>query len=172
MKTIFVSYNPKSDEEQTLAVRLHSIGAVHGFKMYLPDRYNSETYLDNETKNRIANSDWYIIFLNTRLSKIVKEEIEFAFDAFKDKSRIIVVYTKEKVLTGSLTEHFTEIYFNPAEDNSFDIVLQRIKEQLNAEKQAVKQHKKQKNEKNALFALLSVGLGLAALSFLFGGGRR
>ena len=44
---IFSTYNPNIAKEQTLAVRLHAVGATSGFRMYLPERYNSETILDN-----------------------------------------------------------------------------------------------------------------------------
>ena len=36
--TVFVTYNPGNDFAQTLAVRLHTIGAVHRFNMLMPDR--------------------------------------------------------------------------------------------------------------------------------------
>jgi hypothetical protein len=41
--TIFVTYNPQNDFEQTLAVRLQTLGAIHGFNMLLPDRFGSKT---------------------------------------------------------------------------------------------------------------------------------
>ena len=49
---IFISYNPRNHDEETLAIRLHTIGAVNGFNMLLPDRYHSTTVIDDETKRR------------------------------------------------------------------------------------------------------------------------
>ena len=113
--TIFISYNPNSDFEQTLAVRLHTTGAVNGFRMFLPDRYNSDTIIDNETKNRISQSDWLIVFSTEELSEIVKQEIQYAWQKLKDKSKILVIYNfeKGKNIKGDITNHFTEIYFDP-----------------------------------------------------------
>ena len=60
--TIFISYNPDNGLEQTLASRLHTIGAVNGFRMYMPDRFNSNSQLDYETIRRINLSDYFIVF--------------------------------------------------------------------------------------------------------------
>ena len=164
--TIFISYNPNSDFEQTLAVRLHTTGAVNGFRMFLPDRYNSETIIDNETKNRISQSDWLIVFSTEELSEIVKQEIQYAAQNFKDKSKIIVIYNfeKGKNLSGNLAEQFTEIYFNPEDD--FDkIISDKIFSKFHIEERNKneKEIKKIKQQRNALLALLGIGVGLLLL---------
>jgi hypothetical protein len=112
-KTIFITYNPNSEAEQTLAVRLHTIGAVNGFRMYLPDRFNSNTFLDIETKRRIEESGFFVVFSMSYLSDIVKQEIEYAYQVLQDKSKILVIYNKSlgKNLTGDVTHQFTDIYF-------------------------------------------------------------
>ncbi len=181
--TIFITYNPNIPTEQTLAIRLHTIGAVNGFRMYLPDRYNSDTILDTETQNRIASSDYVIMFSTTaKLSAIVKQEIEYAFQKFQDKSRIIVIYSTRRNLKGKGTEHFTEIYHNALEETT-DSVIERIlaiivkkrqeqmkteqyKVEINNKKNEIKKLKAQKELDNALIALLGIGLGLAVLAVI------
>ena len=164
--TIFISYNPNSDFEQTLAVRLHTTGAINGFRMFLPDRYNSETVIDNETKNRISQSDWLIVFSTEELSEIVKQEIQYAGKVFKDKSKIIVIYNfeKGKNLNGKITEYFTEIYFNPNDD--FDkIISEKIFPKIHIQERTKNQTeiKEVKQQRNALLALLGIGVGLLLL---------
>lgn len=79
-KTLFITYNPKNADEQTLALRLHSIAVANGFTACLPDRYDSLTTISENTKNRILQADYVIMFaLTNRLSSVVKEEIEFAY---------------------------------------------------------------------------------------------
>jgi hypothetical protein len=182
--TIFITYNPQVPAEQTLAVRLHSIGAVSGFRMYMPDRYNSDSFLDTETQRRIENADYMVFFSLGTLSPIVKQEIEFAFQHFKDKSKIIVIYDerKGKNITGDITEHFTAFHLNPmdyAPDNVLQniinqifqkqqIATQQIAEQQTAQnKRSALVRQKQANEsQNAFIALLGIGLGLLVLGAL------
>lgn len=112
LPSVFVSYNPNADLEQTLAVRLHTIGAVHGFNMLLPDRVGFSSTVTNETKVRIQASDYFILFSTTQLSLIVLEEIKIAFSKLHDKSKILVIYDKSvgKNLKGA--DNFTEIYID------------------------------------------------------------
>ena len=165
--TIFISYNPNSDFEQTLAVRLHTTGAVNGFRMFLPDRYNSDSIIDHETKSRINLSDWLIIFSTEQLSKIVKQEIEYAWQIFKNKSKIIVIYNfgKEKNLTEEITDHFTKIYFNPNTDDFDEIISKKIIPAIKIkEAQINKKSKELRQQSNALLALLGIGVGLVLLA--------
>lgn len=169
MRTIFITYNPNSEFERTLAIRLHTIGASTGFKMYLPDRFNSNRVLDDETKNRISKADYVVMFSTSQLSPIVTQEIRFAFNILKDKSKIIVIYDKNrgKNLKGDITSHFTPIYVDQFE-NGQDKVLNKIintihsKEISNQSQQIVKL-KKEKENSQALTALFGIGLGLLIL---------
>ncbi|MEQ6118873.1 hypothetical protein [Reichenbachiella sp. MALMAid0571] len=157
--TIFISYNPKSEEEQTLAVRLHSIGAVSGFKVFLPDRYNSDKSLDFETKNRIDESDFFIIFPTMSLSKIVQEEIDYAFKRFKDKSKILVIDDQLRGIKIKKSHLFTKISFN-SETESIDEATRKVLE-------IIKSIESSKSTVNGFLALLGIGLGLFILSEIF-----
>jgi hypothetical protein len=163
MRTIFITYNPDSAFEQTLAIRLHTIGASNGFLMYLPDRYNSSTVLDDETKSRISKADYVVMFSISPLSKIVKQEIEFAFKRLNDKSKIIVVYDKEKGknLKGDVVNHFSPIYmdkYNGNPDEALHDILKTIRG-----KEVNSKIKNDKENSQALLALMGIGLGLLIL---------
>ncbi len=176
---IFITYNPNISAEQVLAVRLHTIGAVNGFLTQLPDRYNSETILDDETKTRIKSSNYVILFsLSSKLSNIVKEEIEYAFSILQDRSKIIVIYNQKKNLAGKMTDHFTEILYDPTAENAHNDVIKKILDTINIKQQIEERKVIQKQQQqikaleatnssnNALIAFLSIGLGLAILSNL------
>lgn len=160
--SIFVTYNPKSDLEQTLAVRLHTIGAVNGFRMFLPDRYNSETILDNETKRRIGEADYFIMFSTQKLSKIVQQEINYAAQVLKDKSRIIVIYNSriEKNIIGATTDNFTALQYDPVSDQQ-DAFLHQIMDIIKTKE--IANLKDKNSQQQALIALLGIGLGLFVL---------
>lgn len=91
---VFISYNPNSEVEQTLAIRLHTIGSVSGYNMMLPDRAFGSNVVSTETRNRITLSDYFIVFSTAKLSEVVRQEIEIAFNKHRDRSRILVVYDK------------------------------------------------------------------------------
>lgn len=163
--TLFISYNPKQPDEQTLAIRLHSIGAVNGFRMFLPDRFNSDRVLDLESKRRIDESDYFILFsLSEALSPIVIEEIEYAWKKFKDKSRIIIIHRIDKgqALDFHAIKHCTTINYNPFEE-TMDNVSKRVMNDI-----FHKEDKKQKDKESqrGLAALLTIGLGLLTLNEL------
>ncbi len=163
--TIFITYNPNSDFEQTLAVRLHTTGAVNGFRMFLPDRYNSDTIIDHETKARINQSDWLIIFSTEQLSNIVRQEIEYAWQVFKDKSKILVIYNfeKGKNLTINITDNFTDIYFNPKTDDFDKIISKKIIPHIHLKEKIEKENQELRQQRNALLAFLGIGVGLLLL---------
>ncbi len=167
MKTIFITYNPNSEFEQTLAIRLHTIGVSTGFRMYLPDRFNSEKVLDDETKSRISKADYVVMFSTSPLSPIVKREIEFAFSVLKEKSKIVVIYDKRrgKNLAGDIPSHFTPIYIDQSEQ---DKVLSEIigtiqNKEISDQGEQIAKLRKEKENSQALAALFGIGLGLLIL---------
>jgi hypothetical protein len=171
--TIFITYNPNVASEHTLAVRLHSIGAVNGFRMYLPDRYNSDSILDAETQRRINLADYMVFFSLGKLSNIVKQEIEYAFKHFQDKSKIIVIYNSVngKNLKGEITHHFTSFQFNPVQDNQ-ERLLQNIvntifqKQKTDNQNTQIRKIKEEQETQQGISALLGIGLGLFVLDAL------
>jgi hypothetical protein len=173
--SIFVTYNPGNRLEQTIATRLHTIGAVSGFKMLLPDRYNSAEVLDNETVARINQSNYVVMFSLGKLSEIVKKELQIAFKHIKDRSKIIVVYDKQrgKNLKGDVTDNFTAFYFDKEHNNQDEIlksILKIVSQKHNKEvlKNTLIKNKKNQEEASAVAALVGVGLGLLVLGVLSG----
>lgn len=163
--TLFISYNPKQPDEQTLAIRLHSIGAVNGFRMFLPDRFNSDRVLDLESKRRIDESDYFILFsLSEDLSPIVIEEIEYAWKKFKDKSRIIIIHRidKDQTLKFEAAKHCTTINYNPFEETMDNVSKRVMNDIFHKEDKKLKDKESQKG----LAALLTIGLGLLTLNEL------
>ena len=164
--TVFVTYNPNNDFEQTLAVRLHTIGAVHGFNMLLPDRYNGNTKLNSETLHRIKSSDYFIFFSTSPLTGIVQQEISSAFTHLKDKSKILIIYDKVKNLKHN--ENCTEVFIDARRDAPQEILNKIISEIQKSHKPSKNITKingaaKQDDTVSALAGILLVGLGLLAL---------
>lgn len=161
---IYITYNPKASHEETLAVRLQTIGAVNGFTTYLPDRFKGEDFPDNETIRRIQSSDYFVIFATKKLSKIVESEIDIAYEHFNDPSKIIVLHdiSISHQIKPTKPSEVTLIEF----DSHVDTVDTIIKQVIN--KIFIKEESKQNNEtQNGLLALLGIGLGLWILSALF-----
>ena len=170
--TIFITYNPTHALEQTLASRLHTIGSVNGFRMYLPDRFNSNNQLDFETIRRINLSDYFIVFSFGKLSDMVRQEIDTAYKHLQDPSRILVIYDRRngKNLVGKITDHFKAFDFDPINDDASELV-QKIIVSINRRenivlKQQLAQERQAKESSQALNALLGIGLGLFALAAL------
>ena len=163
--TIFITYNPDNALEQTLASRLHTIGAVNGFRMYLPDRFNSDSLLDSETERRINLSDYFILFSFGKLSEMVRQEIETAYNHLQNPSHIIVIYDRQKGknLVGNLTNHFTAFDFDPITDNSSELVQRIINSILH---QQLAHERSKRENSQAMNALLGIGLGLFTLAAL------
>ena len=55
MTNIFISYNPKVQAEQSLALRMQTLGALYGLSISLPDRVGV-IGLKETTKQRIQRA--------------------------------------------------------------------------------------------------------------------
>ena len=164
--TVFVSYNPGNDFEQTLAVRLHTLGAVHGFNMVMPDRFNGNGKLNSETIFRIRSSDYFILFSTSALTSIVQQEVNTAFAHLKDKSKILIIYNKVKNLRHS--ENCTEVIIDAGKDSPQQILNKVIDQIKGSQKGLTKKAIPQKDDTvSVLGGILLIGLGLLALDSLF-----
>lgn len=89
--SIFITYNPNSENEKNIALDLFRKGRQNGYFIYLPER-NYFNKLSPQTKANIDSSNWFVIFSTSQLSDTVREEIEYAFKA-KNDNQIIVIYS-------------------------------------------------------------------------------
>jgi hypothetical protein len=166
LPTIFLSYNPNSEFEETLAIRMQTLGAVHGFNMLLPDRYDNREAVSTETRNRIMVSDYFILFSTSVLHKKVREEILLAFNHLNDKSKIIVIYDKQKGKNITGADNCTEIYVDSRSEGILQRIIAELQNQESKQKLA-----KQKNTPDVLGGLLLSGLGLLLLGSLADAGK-
>ncbi|MBE2289859.1 MAG: hypothetical protein IAE95_09910 [Chitinophagaceae bacterium] len=169
LPTIFLSYNSGSDLEETLAVRLHTIGAVHGFRMLLPDRYDNSELVSAETRNRIVMSDYFILFSTSVLGAQVQEEIAIAFQHLNDKSKIIVIFDRHKGKNIHGADNCTQIYIDSRAESTQQI-LERILAELKS-KEIRKPTKKQTSTEDIVGGILLAGLGLLVLGALLDNGK-
>jgi hypothetical protein len=167
-KTIFISYNPNNDFEQTLAIRLHTIGGAHGFTILLPDRFNSNTKISSETDLRIRSADYFILFSTSQLTPIVQQEVSTAFTHLKDKSKVLIIYDKVKNLKHN--ENCTEVFIDANKDLPQEI-LNKIITELKNNSALKSQNKANDSTISTLGGILLVGLGLLALGSLVGSGK-
>jgi hypothetical protein len=164
--TVFVTYNPGNEFEQTLAVRLHTIGAVHGFNMLMPDRFHNNGTISKETAFRIKSSDYFILFSTSALTQVVIQEVKTAFGHLKDKSKVLIIYNKVKNIKHN--ENCTEVFIDASKD-SLQQILDKVINELKENKTTVKKSKAvdEDDTTSVIGGILLVGLGLLALDSLF-----
>lgn len=168
LPTVFLSYNPNIELEETLAIRLHTIGAVHGFNMLLPDRATHRASLvSTETANRIRVADYFIIFSTSELSVTVQQEIEIAFQHLHDKSKIIIVYDYQVGKNIEGAEKCTEIFIDSSQSTQqiLKTILSRIELQNESKRNP------QPKGSDVLVGILLAGLGLLLLGSLLDNGK-
>jgi hypothetical protein len=163
MNKIFVSYNPSVNSEQSLALRLQTLGSLYGLNISLPDRIGSIT-LKDATKQRIQDSNLFIVFSTRNLSKSVREEITFARTL---KKKIIVIYDKD-VGKNLKLKGVVEVEYDHKEDRP-EKLINKILTEIRSKKPSVDGRRpmstKAKNEESDSFgAFLLVGLGLLLLA--------
>jgi hypothetical protein len=158
LPSIFISYNQNSEVEQTLAIRLHTIGAVHGYNMLLPERLSNAQTVSIESKYRIEQSDFFICFSTVTLTPIVQQEINIAFSKLHDRSKILVIYDERVGTNPTGAENCTAVFIN-TQDDPLKIVT-AITKKL--------QTTSTKNESESILSTLGgvllLGLGLFALA--------
>ena len=159
MPNIFISYNPRVETEQSLAIRLQTLGSLYGLSVSLPDRIGTAS-LKVTTKERIRSASIFLVFSTRNLTKNIKDEIEFARTL---KKKIIVVYDKDIGRSLNISG-VKEIEYNHKIDSPEKIITE-IKKALNRPtiKTARRKSTATKTD-DALDAFLLVGLGLLLLA--------
>jgi len=171
MNRIFVSYNPTVESEQSLALRLQTLGSLYGLNVSLPDRIGS-TVLKATTRERILGANLFIVFSTRNLSKSVRDEITYARTIGK---KIIVIYDKDVGKNLKLTG-VVEVEYDHKEDSP-EKLISRILSEIRVPKKVTRTGKPtkkvQKDESDPLGGFLLVGLGLLLLAaFMSDGGKK
>jgi hypothetical protein len=159
MNHIFVSYNPKVQEEQSLALRLQTLGALYGLHISLPDRLGSHA-LKQATIDRIKKADLYIVFSTRKLERSVEDEIKAALNF---KKKIIVIYDKH--VGRNLDLKGVEEIEHDRENESSDEFCKNVLEKVQ-KLQIDNRKKKEDATATAVGAFVLVGLGLLLLGAL------
>lgn len=163
--SVFISYNSDSPTEETLAIRLHTIGAVHGLSMYLPERYNNPYSISAETQSRINISDYYILFSTTnQLSRVALDEIQYAYQKHQDKSRIIIIYDAQKGKNITGAGNCTELFFDRKKSTSEKFIADVMGFITNHHNASFSN-----KQTEAFGGLVLAGLGLLMLGAIFTG---
>lgn len=85
---MYISHNPDSSFEQSLALQIQILSLAHGLSVQSPERNGSDK-LNDETKDRILNSKYFFLFLESEISEIVLREINFALSMGK---KVLIIF--------------------------------------------------------------------------------
>ena len=160
-KNIFITYNPKSESEESTALRLQTISNLYGLNILLPYRIGT-TGLSLETKSRIDKSYFVVSFCIERLSKQQKEDLTFAI---QQKKAIIVLYdaNKDVKINFKGVPNVKEIHVDFTKtDEALHNIADFLRKKLVGSSVNKVTRKKQDDESGLGIALLSIGLGLLA----------
>lgn len=156
---VFLSYS-LDPAEQALAWRLQILAAANGIEMYVPSRGSgpaSRTAVA-EALNAIARSDCVLAFIARRTDPAVQRELKHAFDTNK---RVIPI-VREDLANLPLLAQFPKVFYfslrgypgNPERNLESEVV------------EYLRQEKVAKEQRQAIGALVGVGIGLLVLSSL------
>lgn len=149
MTNIFISYNQNVQAEQSLALRLQTLGALYDLSVSLPDRIGRLSLKDT-TKQRIDKANLFLVFATRNLTKPVVDEINYALTT---KKKIIVVYDKD-VKTNLNLKGVHEIEYDGKRDSP-EKIISEINKVISKSK-----------EDDSVGAFVLVGLGLLLLAAL------
>lgn len=157
MTNIFISYNPRVQAEQSLALRMQTLGALYGLAVSLPDRVGT-IGLKETTKQRINRATLFIVFATRNITLDVKREITYANQL---KKTIIVVYDKD-VKNNLKIPGVHEIEYSQKTDSP-EKIIKKINEIIGNSKSKAPRKKRKDDDDDAVGAFLLIGLGLLLL---------
>ncbi|MBI5215627.1 MAG: toll/interleukin-1 receptor domain-containing protein [Ignavibacteriae bacterium] len=146
--TTFISYDT-SPTEQVVVYRLQTLASVNGINVLLPQR--NGVRITDETKHRIDISDSVLVFLTSKFTPQVREELAYA----EGKGKLVIPIYEKGVKLSSVKNRDQWVEFNPNE-LQLGIIEDHIVQLLKTKK------KKKANEQ----ALLLAGLGIVLFAML------
>jgi len=164
--SIFISYNPNSARERQLAQDLYKKGKQNGFFIYLPERTHGDN-LTYETRNRIDNAEWFVIFSTVPLSRTVADEVNYAIQRGKEPNKIIIIYSRQlgRNITGNtnITDRFISFDIDDYDLNSIEKLKNDIFLRISQNITTNAQRRLQQTEDTNTALKVILGIGIAAL---------
>jgi hypothetical protein len=153
---VFLSYS-LDPAEQALAWRLQTLAAAHGVEMYVPPRASSVSAQGGPTaaiRNAIDRSDCVLAIITAEANLTVQKELKYALDA----GRLVIPIVHEEVADSPLLAPFPHVFVFSPQDNPGKVEGEILK--------FLKQQHQSKESRQAIGALVAVGVGLLLLSSL------
>jgi hypothetical protein len=158
---IFITYDRNDAEGQRAALRIQTVGSVHGLEVELPYRVFAPHLLDAlhpETVARIQRADFVVWMSGAFADSVLQAELRVAMAAHRP---ILALYNWAWQAQPSIQgyEAFTAVGVSGQDQDMVGTITRFAEEHLKAESK-----KKRKEGVSALVGLALVGAGLWALS--------
>ena len=155
---VFLSYSAAPDE-QALVWRLQTLATAEGIEMYVPPRPESRSPLTKNApippsviRKQIDSCDCVLAILASGLNQQVQQELSYALG----KGKIIIPIVAEETPHASFFSRFPVVFYFSPWSNVGEIESKVV--------EFLKQQVRNKAQRQALGALVGIGLGLLLLS--------
>ncbi|SRR6266849_3987559 len=159
---VFLTYST-DPEEHAIVWRLQTLAATSGVQVFVPQRTGirppagrkNVPLLAEEVRVAIDHSDYVLALITTSTGPAVEKELNYALG----KGKVIIPIVEEAVENHSFLEKFHPVFrFSRLEGNPGRVEAEVV--------QFLKQQGRNKETRQALGALVAIGMGLLFLSSL------
>lgn len=159
---VFLSYST-DPEEHAIVWRLQTLAASHGIQMFVPQRQGAKVppgrrnvpVLSDDVRLAIDNSDCVLAIITSRTSPAVERELNYALG----QRKLIIPIVEQGVHDHSFLSKFNRVFTFSRLNGDPGRLESEILDFL-------RQQKLNKENRQALGALVAIGMGLLLLSGL------
>jgi hypothetical protein len=155
---VFLSYSAERDE-QPIVWRLQTLAAAHGIQIYVPTRGSlrasgaeARGFPAEAMRREIDSCDCVLGILTSRISAAVERELSYALG----KNKLIIPIVAEGINHSGLLKKFPAVFRFSPWSNPGEVETKVV--------EFLKKQKLDKENRQALGALVGIGLGLLLLS--------
>ncbi len=158
---VFLSYSTDPDEN-AVAWRLQTLAATHGIQLFVPQRPGSASpsprknaLISDQVRSAIDHSDCVLAIITSSTGPAVEKELSYALG----KGKVIIPIVEQGVGNHSFLSKLHPVFrFSRSDDNPGKVEAQVL--------EFLKHQKIAKESRQALGAIVAIGMGLLLLSGL------
>ena len=159
---VFLSYSTDPDEH-AIVWRLQTLAATHGIQLFVPSRpglappaaRKNVPVLVNQVRLAIDESDCILALITSATGPAVEKELNYALG----KGKLIIPLVEQSCAHQPFLQNFSRIFpFSRLDENAGVLETQVL--------EFLKQQKLAKENRQALGAIIAIGMGLLLLSGL------